>query len=64
MGMRLWNKTRDGINWDRGVGIDKEREVSRIGSGSGVEDTIMGLERSDDFLRRTGPNPDGGRPSE
>jgi len=35
-----------------------------MGRDSGVEDTSIGLERSDDFLRRTGPSPDGGKPEE
>jgi hypothetical protein len=38
--------------------------VSRIGRISGVEDGSIGLERSDDFLRRTGPSSDGGKSGE
>lgn len=56
--MRLRNKTRDGMNWDRGVGTDEE---SRVGKVSSVEERSIGLERSDDFLRRTGPKLEEGR---
>lgn len=35
-----------------------------MGRESGVEDTSIGLERSDDFLRRTGPSPDEGKSEE
>jgi len=38
--------------------------VSRIGRVSGVEDASIGLERSEDFRRRTGPSPDGGKRGE
>ena len=37
--------------------------MSRIGRVSGV-DASIGLERSDDFRRRTGPSPDGGKSGE
>jgi len=61
--MRLWNRTREGIKCDRGVGTDggRRREVSRVGRGDpdGEGGVFMGFDRSDVFRRRTGPGPDG-----
>jgi hypothetical protein len=62
-GMRLWNRTRDGIKRDRGVDTGEfgRKEVSRTGrGGSGGFDGLVeaiGLDLSDDLRRRTGPGP-------
>ncbi len=56
-GMRLWNRTRDGMNRDRGVGT--EDEESRIGNEDiDTGDASNEFERSEDLLRLTGPSPD------
>lgn len=56
-GMRLWNRTRDGMNRDRGVGTaDEESWIGREDIDTG--DASDEFELSEDFLRLTGPGPD------